>query len=209
MMLLLLLLFFIVCSLSAFLFFSKDEDKDPLPPLTPQEHFPLANIENEKLQGKLKKLREESQRLMDELVTAKKNEEAARNEADKIKGWIEKDKTQEENLKKEVLELKDKLVRKDQEHEKEFSHNLSLKKEGNEYKQKLIILENVHRENAERLKILEAQNNAYRDEFKKQNQLISELKKKGEDSQWIAKKEYDELKGQLARLQGDEKDKPA
>lgn len=149
--------------------------------------------ETEKLSVKLKRIKEDYQKLEEELSQARDDSGAACEELNKVRAGIEKDKSSQENMKKEIYELKDKLVKKDQEYEKEFSLNLNLRKELGEYKQKSEILEKANREMAERLRILEAQNKAYQDELKNLNQEIVELKKKNEDSQWVSKKEYDQL----------------
>ena len=155
--------------------------------------------EIEKLSLKLKRIKEDYQKLEEELIQARDDGNAACEELNKVKAGIEKAQSSQENMKKEIYELKDRLVKKDQEYEKEFSLNLNLKAELSEYKQKSAVLENAGSENAQRLRILEAQNKGYQEELKNLNQAIVELNKKNEDSQWVSKKEYDEL---LARLKG-------
>lgn len=213
MILLFFALFFITCVLAVSLFVLKDDAGnkpiakiDAGTSLQLKSETPLQEAESEKLREKLKKLKEERQRLEEELSAAKKNEAEALDELGKIKSWIEKDKAQEESIKKELYALKEALVKKDEEYEKEFALNLSLKKEVNEYKQKCDMAENVNRENAQRLRILEAQNAAYKEELKAQSQVIVDLKKKGEDTQWVSKREYDELKAKLAQTQSNEKE---
>lgn len=152
------------------------------------------------LSEKLRKSREDCQRLQEELARTRSNEAALQEELNKVKGWLEKDKGQEDNSRKEIYELKEKLLKKDQEYEKEFALSLSLKKESNEYKQRADGLENINRQNSERIRVLEAQNNAYKEELKSQSQALEELKKKNEGSQWVSKKEYDDLKAQLGQV---------
>lgn len=155
--------------------------------------------EVEKLITKLKGAREELTALQEEMALAKRNEADAREELSKLTVGIEKDKGAQENYKKEISELKNKLVEKDAEYEKEFSLNLNLNKALSECTQKCNALESANREYAEKLRLLEARTKAYQEELKKQNQIINELNKRNEENQWVSKKEYDELKERLSK----------
>jgi len=149
------------------------------------------------LSAKLKTAKDDYARLQAELLEAKKKEEAALEEVKRVNAWIEKGQGSEVNVRKEIEELKEKLIKKDQEHEQEFSLNLSLKKESQEYKQKLDMQEKANQELSERVRILEAQTKGYKEELDKREQVISEFKKKWEDTEWVSKKEYERLKAQL------------
>ena len=217
MILLLLFSFLVTCGLISVIFFSKGDASDtragkghsePPVPLAPAVTV-LLESENEKLHVKWKKLKEEHKKLEEELAAAKGSEAALAEELQKTKSWIDRDKVQEESIKKELYAFKDTLVKKDQEYEKEFSSNVSLKKELGEYKQKCEMLDNAHRQNSEKIRILEAQNTAYKEEQKSHFQIIAELKKKNEDIEWVSKKEYDELKAKLAHTRNDEKSSAA
>ena len=153
--------------------------------------------EAEALRVKIRKLKEDNLALAEELKTAKNNEVLAREETIKIKGWLEKDRSLEESLKKELYELKEKLLKKDKEFDEEFSLSLILKKELSEYKQKRESLEADKRENSEKLRILEAQNANLKEELKDCTRSLAEFKKEKQESQWVSKKEYDELKAKL------------
>ena len=153
--------------------------------------------EAETLRVKLRKLKEDNLALAQELKTAKNNEVLAREETMKIKGWLEKDRSLDESLKKELYELKEKLLKKDKEFDQEFSLSLILKKELSEYKQKRESLEADNRENSEKLRILEAQNANLKEELKDRTRSLAEFKKEKQESQWVSKKEYDELKAKL------------
>jgi len=153
--------------------------------------------EAEALRVKIRKLKEDNLALAEELKTAKNNEVLAREETIKIKGWLEKDRSLEESLKKELYELKEKLLKKDKEFDEEFSLSLILKKELSEYKQKRESLEADKRENSEKLRILEAQNANLKEELKDLTRSLAEFKKEKQESQWVSKKEYDELKAKL------------
>ncbi|HAH21180.1 MAG: hypothetical protein A2Y00_00805 [Omnitrophica WOR_2 bacterium GWF2_43_52] len=206
--LLLLAFVFLACVLGVILFTVKDGEAprhNPKPlslePVfkEPQQAVVPEEGQIDKLSAKLKKLKEDYQKLEEELASTKKSEALSLAELEKIKSWMEKEKTQEEAVKKELAELKEKLVKKDQEYEKEFSSNLILKKDALEYKQKYEIADTLNRENSERLRILEAQNAAYKQESKAQAQLVAELKKKNDHTEWVSKKEYDELKERIKR----------
>lgn len=157
--------------------------------------------EFEKLSAKLKKAKEDGERLSEESALAKKNEAALEVELQKLKSWLEKEKGQDEANKKEMNELKEKLLKKDEEYEKEFSLNLNLKKELDEYREKAENLKAQNNDYAASLRLKEAQIKAYQVEVRNLTQLAAELKKKDEDSQWVSKKEHDELKSRLKELE--------
>lgn len=156
--------------------------------------------EIEKLSAKLKKAKEDYQKLEEELALAKKNESIAQEELAKLKSWFEKERSQEEANKKEMNELRQKLLENAQECEKEFSLNLNLKKELDEYREKSENLKAQNNDYAASLRLKEAQIKAYQEEVRNLTQLAAELKKKDEDSQWVSKKEHDELKSRLKEL---------
>lgn len=214
--LLLLALVFLACAAGVILFTAKDGEGSyhsakPLslePALKrPQQAVVQEEPQIDKLSVKFKNLKEEYQKLEEELASTKKSEALSLAELEKIKSWMEKEKTQEEAVKKELVELKEKLVKKDHDYEKEFSLNLSLEKEAGEYKQKYEIADTLNRKNSERLRVLEAQNIAYKQEVQAQTQLVADLKKKSDHTEWVSKKEYDELKERLKQQEdrGEEK----
>ncbi|HBU08711.1 MAG TPA: hypothetical protein DEA99_05940, partial [Candidatus Omnitrophica bacterium] len=51
--------------------------------------------------------------------------------------------------------------------------------------------------NSEKLRILEAQNANLKEELKDCTRSLAEFKKEKQESQWVSKKEYDELKAKL------------
>jgi DNA repair exonuclease SbcCD ATPase subunit len=162
---------------------------------------PLASSEGkaEELSVKLKAVREDIRKLQEDIALAKDSESAALTELRKFKLGIEKDASDQENRKKEVRELADKLLEKGREYEKEFSLNLSLNKELSEYKEKCERLEGENRKLSEKLALLEGHVKAYKEELRKQAQLISELTKKNDETQWVSKKEYETLQMRLVK----------
>lgn len=216
--LLLAFLLFLTIAALVFILFSKDgEGKETRHPAIggaigkatrqgPEKNIPPDSIsrqdgEIEKLSAKLKKAKEDHQRIEAELALAKENEAAAQEELQKLKNWLEKEKGQDEANKKEMNELKEKLLKKDEEYEKEFSLNLNLKKELNEYREKAENLKAQNNDQAASLRLNEAQIKAYREELRNLTQLAAELKKKDADSQWVSKKEHDELKLKLKEVE--------
>ncbi|TAN59261.1 hypothetical protein EPN16_07535 [bacterium] len=168
---------------------------------------PLASPESkaEELAVKLKAAREDIRKLQEDAALAKNSESAALAELSKFKLGTEKDASDQENRKKEIRELADKLLEKGREYEKEFSLNLSLNKELGGYKEKCERLESENRQQGEKLALLEGHVKAYKEELKKQAQLISELTKKNDEAQWVSKKEYEALQARLVKGKEDEK----
>lgn len=154
---------------------------------------------SEELSAKLKQAREDIRKLQEEIALAKNSESAALTELRKLNVGMEKEASGQENRKKEMRELADKLLEKGREYEKEFSLNLSLNKELSGYKEKCERLESENRQQGEKLALLESHAKAYKEELKRQAQLISELTKKNDEAQWVSKKEYEALQMRLVK----------
>ena len=120
-----------------------------------------------------------------------------KDEVERLKASLERDSGLEEKLRTENKEFKEKLVSKGQEYEKEFGLNLNLARELGEVKQKSAVLEQQRRQDEEKLNILEAQNKAYKEEVKRLNHEIIDLNKKNQESQWVSRKEYEDLQAKL------------
>lgn len=157
--------------------------------------------EIENLRTKLKKTKEDYQILENELIESKKIEGAALDELKKIKGWMDMGQDSQESVKREIFELRGKLAKKDEEYEQEFSSNLRLKNEVKEYKDKLDAQVKTNQELDERMRILELQNKTYKEELKKEAEILAELKKRNQETEWVSKKEYDRLKELLDKNQ--------
>ena len=153
--------------------------------------------EIEVLSQKLANIKSEYKKLEEELTGARDVQSKLKDEVERLKASLERDSGLEEKLRAENKDLREKLVGKDREYEKEFALNLNLNRELGEYKQKSPVLDQQRRLDEERLNILEAQNKAYKEEVKRLNQEISELNKKNQESQWVSRREYEDL---LAKL---------
>lgn len=201
------LLSFLSIAALVFILFSKDGEGKEIRPEknSPPDSISRQDGEIEKLSAKLNKAKEDYQKIIDELSLAKKNEADREDELQKLKSWIEKEKGRSEADKKEMNELKEKLLKKDEEYEKEFSLNLNLKKELDEYREKAENLKAQNNDHAAGLRLQEAQIKAYREEVRSLRRLAEEFKKKDEDSQWVSKKEHDELKAKLKEMENGRK----
>lgn len=151
----------------------------------------------EVLSQKLANIKSEYKKLDEELSNEREAQAKLKDEVERLKVSLERDSGLEEKLRTENKELKEKLVAKGQEYEKEFGLNLNLNRELDEYKQKSAVLEQQRRQFEEKLNILEAQNKAYKEEVKRLNQEILELNKKSQESQWVSRKEYEDLQAKL------------
>ena len=167
-----------------------------LPPIS-QENTARRKDEIESLSQKLANIKSEYKKLDEELSNERDVQLKLKDEVERLKASLERDSGLEEKLRTENKELKEKLVSKGQEYEKEFGLNLNLNRELGEYKQKSAVLEQQRRQDEERLNILEAQNKAYKEEVKRLNQEILELNKKSQESQWVSRKEYEDLRAKL------------
>lgn len=173
--------------------------------LTPEENLPHINQENtakrkdeiESLSQKLSNIKTEYKKLEEDLAVEKEARLKLNDEAERLKASLERDAGLEEKMRAENKELKEKLVAKGQEFEKEFGLNINLTRELEEYKQKASVLEKERRQDEERLNILEAQNKAYKEEVKRLNHEIMDLNKKSQESQWVSRREYEDLQAKL------------
>lgn len=167
-----------------------------LPPIS-QENTARRKDEIESLSQKLANIKSEYKKLDEELSNERDVQLKLKDEVERLKASLERDSGLEEKLRTENKELKEKLVSKGQEYEKEFGLNLNLVRELDEYKQKSAVLEQQRRQDEERLNILEAQNKAYKEEVKRLNHEIVDLNKKSQESQWVSRKEYEDLQAKL------------
>ncbi len=167
-----------------------------LPHIIP-ENTAKRKDEIESLSQKLSNIKTEYKKLEEDLAAEKESRLKLKDEAERLKASLERDAGLEEKMRTENKELKEKLVGKGQEYEKEFGLNLNLNRELGEYKQKSAVLEQQRRQDEESLNILEAQNKAYKEEVKRLNQEILELNKKSQESQWVSRKEYEDLQAKL------------
>jgi len=214
------LLWGIVCAVIALIAFAFSFPSKPL--LQPNEKKQKKPRQDEKevlishlksqvsvLNEELDKSRAESAAVKNELEILKKSESELKQELSRRKQWEERELTELEKVKKENAFLKEKLISKDKELEEEFSRNFNLDKELKEKKQKLELLEKDNRNMVETIRDLKAQISGYSREIEEQKKVIAELKKKTEESEWISKKEYNQLKrrleekeAELKKLQG-------
>ena len=180
----------------------KERDLTPeanLPPISQKDETWAGTrpAPTEVLSQKLANIKSEYKKLEDELTGARDAQAKLKDEVERLKASLERDSGLEEKFRIENKELRERLVSKDREYEKEFALNLNLNRELGEYKQKSPVLDQQRRLDEERLNILEAQNKAYKEEVKRLTQEVSELNKKSHESQWVSRKEYEDLQAKL------------
>ncbi len=162
--------------------------------------------EAENILNKYRKANEECEKLRIEVDSIKDKELAVRQELERVNIWIEKDKNLQDDARKEIFNLKEKIIKKDDDYERQFSLNLTLRKELNENKDKQAELEIKLREGEEKIKALETQNRGIREESLRQVEVIESYRKKDDETEWVSKKEYDMLKARLEKImEADEK----
>ena len=163
------------------------------------EESKISGLENQiiSLKAELERLSAEYVKAQDELEVTKKQESDLREELNRQKEWYTRDQLELEKLKKENAAFKESLISKEKDLESEFSLNLNLNNELKEAKGRLESLEKINREMSEKIRTLEAQITGYNKEIERQNTIISEMKKKEQESEWISKSEYNALKKQL------------
>lgn len=169
----------------------------------PAEDLKVVNFkqveEIASLSEKLRNIKADYNKLELELCNTKKSESKAQEELKKANQWVEKQQASEGGVFKDNQLLKEQLVKKDQECEKEFSANLLLNKELKPLNEQLAALQKEKSLLEERIRVLEALNKSCNAELKKKDEELVILKKKNEETEWVSKKEYDKLKEQLEK----------
>lgn len=171
--------------------------RPPIAAAISPENTAKRKDEIESLSQKLANIKTEYKKLEEDLAAEKDARLKLKDEVERLKASLERDNGLEEKLRTENKELKEKLVAKGQEYEKEFGLNINLTRELGEYKQKSAVLEQQRRQDEESLNILEAQNKAYKEEVRRLNHEIIDLNKKSQESQWVSRKEYEDLQAKL------------
>ncbi|MDD4909559.1 MAG: hypothetical protein PHR44_02600 [Candidatus Omnitrophica bacterium] len=138
-----------------------------------------------------------------ELEALKKGYEDLKAESAQKEKWVSRDDSELEKTKKENILFKEKLVNKEKELEKEFSLNFNLDKGLKEKTQRLEASEKENKAMKDEIMALQAKVSGYQKETQEQKKIIEAAKKKEEQSEWISKKEYNELKQKLTEKENE------
>jgi len=164
------------------------------------------------LKGQLEKAKSDYSKIQNEIREKNERESDLKDELSKQIEWCKRNEFELEKLKKDYLRLKDELVNKEKDLESKISLNLNLDRELSEKKQTLESLERQNRELSDKIRFLEVKVSEYKIQWDEKERIITELKEKEKESEWVSKREYFKLKRQLEEkeriLERLQKDKP-
>jgi elongation factor G len=122
-------------------------------------------------------------------------------ELERQKKWDKRRDREIEKMKAQDKELRDKLVNKEKELEKEFSQNVKLNKEVRELGDRVAELEDEIKRKEEEIKVLKDKIENHFTKWQEQTKTIEELKAKLEQSEWVARDEYEALQEEYQILE--------
>mgnify|MGYP001561057093 FL=1 len=146
------------------------------------------------LEVEIKKEKENSRRLKEDLDKTVEREAVLLHEK-KIES-IEKEGL--ENTKKELGQVKRRLVDKDKAFDAEYSLNLRLKKDLEEKKSEIDLFKKDSRQMTDYIRKLELEMKKLQEKISGQEKSIIDLEKKQTESNWVSKKEYFKIEKELA-----------
>lgn len=152
------------------------------------------------LRKELEKIRAENAALKKETERAQKGELDIKEQLLKEKDWIENDKARLENALEQLAQVQNKLIEKEKDLEKEFAKNVDLTKEVRDLTGKVQLFEVDNKEKSKEIVALHAQVDRYIQESKANLNSLNEFRRKQEESEFISKDEYNQLKKEYDKL---------
>ncbi|MDD4183561.1 MAG: elongation factor G, partial [Candidatus Omnitrophica bacterium] len=146
------------------------------------------------LNTKLKTTAENIKNLEKQLQAKDKEKEELEKVIEKQKKWEEFGAKDTQSVKQQALEFKDKLQGKELELEKKFSENVKLTREVKELSENIELLTKHNNEKDEEIRVLKFKLKDYLSKLQEQTKTTHGLKRKLEQSDWVTKDEYRELK---------------
>jgi elongation factor G len=153
------------------------------------------------LNTKLKKTDESIKSLEKQLQAQEKEKAELEKIIEKQKKWEELGTKDTGKIKQQAMEFKDKLQEKEKELEKKFSENVKLTREIKELSDNIESLTKSNNEKEEEIRVLKFKLKDYLSKLQEQTKTTHGLKRKLEQSDWVTKDEYKELKGNFDSLE--------
>jgi len=159
------------------------------------------------LNDKLKASGEGIKEIEKKLQEKDKEKEELEKVIEKQKKWEELGSKDTQSAKQQTIELKDKLQEKELELEKKFSENVKLTREIKELNDSIELLTKHNNEKDEEIRVLKFKLKDYLSRLQEQTKTTHGLKRKLEQSDWVTKDEYKELKENFDNLEKDLEEK--
>ncbi len=175
-------------------------EKEAQPAYKEQKVLKLEEI-NRSLETELEKARVDYAAIQKEFEVSKKKESELGEELKRRQEWVAKSEEMLNKVKAENLDLENKFVAKEKELEGGFTKNVNLNKEINELKSRLQSLEYEIKEKKDQIEAQKHQMEKAAGEIKKHLDIIDELKRKDQISEWVPKIEFNKLNEEYTELE--------
>ena len=109
------------------------------------------------------------------------------------KSWMAKEEESIEKKGSEIRELKDSLLKTQQDFDNEYALRLRLEKQLKDAKSDFDALQNEKREFMIQSKQFEGEVECLKKELAQQKKINAEIKKENDEAQWVAKSEFDRI----------------
>ena len=145
------------------------------------------------LRAEIETLKAQERKTQKVLAVEKEKNAKLQEKVAKEKEWLVKEEESLGRKDKEVLELKQNLTKVENDFEREYSAKLKLEQQLKDLRSDHDSLTKESREQSLKIMRLEGELDLYKKELAKLKKLNEELSKKSDETQWIAKTEFDKL----------------
>jgi elongation factor G len=157
--------------------------------------------EADSLKVELEKLKTEYTNTQNELEAEKKKQVDLKEELTRREQWVAKNEEYLNKVKEQGADIKNKFVEKERELQEEFTKNVNFNRQLREAGEKIQVLEKEGKEKFEQIETLKHKVEKYTNEIKKANEIISELKRKDEASEFVSKTEFNKLNEEFTEME--------
>ncbi len=145
------------------------------------------------LKAEMEALRAQEAKALKEFTLEKEKVAGLEEKLSKEKEWLNKEEEAIGKRDKDILDLKNRLLKSEGDFEREYSTRLRQDQQLKEFKASQDESNQEKRNLALKVAQLEAELKAYKDELAKQKNINAELAKKNDETAWVAKAEYDRV----------------
>ncbi len=146
------------------------------------------------LQGEIDKVSEDALITQKELQDQKQRALTLEKELARREDWVNHEARRLEKIEEELKDLREKVMQKDKDLEREFSKNVALTRELRQASDRINELEADSEDKDKEIAVFKEKIEKYSKEVVEYAKSINELKRKLQNSDWVAKDEYNELK---------------
>lgn len=149
------------------------------------------------LRAEIESLKAQERKNLKELALEKDKSAQLQEKLSKEKEWLAKEEESLDKKDREMNELKQNLMKGENDFEREYSAKLRTEQQLKDLKVDQESLTKDNREQSLKIMRLESELDAYKKELSKLKKANEELSKKNDETQWVAKAQYDKLAQKL------------